>query len=361
MKKKKKSWIGLGVIGSFLLSKLKLLLVVLKVAKLGSLLSVLISLGAYAMVYGWKFAAALVYLIYIHETGHLLAAKKKGIKTSAAIFIPFVGALISLKEQPKNANDEAFLAYWGPLVGTIGFLPAFPLYFVTHSPFWLLVISLGAMINLFNLIPLHPMDGGRIAGVISTKFWLLGIAGMGIYLWFRPSAILFIFLLLGIIKGWSEFRKELTRKKREKVIEVYRDGVRKIEQYYTSEENRIFLLNRWKWELEEIKRELRVSKKRYLPFKDDEQWINKQSLLFKAEVYQQLLSQSESSEATPYFEIRKSFQKEIKMQEDQLQFENTYYAVDAKTKGKWSLLYAGLAVFLMIATFYTGGQLRLNV
>lgn len=104
-----KGWLSLGAIGLFFLGKMKWLFALLKIAKVGSLISIFVSLGAYALVYGWKFAVALVYLIYIHEMGHLLAAKRKGIKTSNAIFIPFVGALIALKEEPKNANHKLIL------------------------------------------------------------------------------------------------------------------------------------------------------------------------------------------------------------------------------------------------------------
>ena len=74
-----------------------------------------LSLGAYAVIYGWQFGVALIYLLFIHEMGHLWAAKRKGIPTSPAIFIPFMGALIGMKEMPKNAKDEAYIAYMGPL------------------------------------------------------------------------------------------------------------------------------------------------------------------------------------------------------------------------------------------------------
>lgn len=361
LKQKKKTWLSLGVIGSFLLGKLKLLLVILKIAKVGSLVSIFISIGAYALVYGWKFAVALVYLIYIHETGHLLAARKKGIKTSSAIFIPFVGAFISIKKEPKNANEEAFLAYGGPLLGTLGFLPAIPLFFLTKSPFWLLVVSLGAMINLFNLIPLHPMDGGRIVGVISTKFWLLGIAGMAIYLWFNPNPILFLFLIFGILKGWGEFRNELPRKKRNKVIEVYQEGSAKLEQYIASVEDRIILSNRWKWELEEIKTDLKGCKKWYLPFKEDDKWLHKQELLLKEKIMQELLSKIELDEENDYLQTLNSFQKEIQDHEDKQRFEENYYVSSSRDKAVWFCLYVGLAVFLMFTTFYTGSLLHLSL
>ncbi|WP_285769382.1 site-2 protease family protein [Peribacillus sp. SI8-4] len=231
-----KAWVSLGAIGLFFLGKMKWLFALLKVAKIGSLLSIFVSLGAYALVYGWKFAAALVYLIYIHEMGHLLAAKRKGIKTSSAIFITFVGALIALKEEPKNADQEAYFAFGGPLLGTLAFLPAIPLFMMTDNPFWLLVITLGAMINLFNLMPVHPLDGGRIAGVISANLWVAGIIGMVVYMFFHPNPLLILFLLLGISKWWNEFRNEITINQRDNAIEFNQYGLKQLEEFAVASE-----------------------------------------------------------------------------------------------------------------------------
>ena len=86
----KKGWLSLGAIGLFILGKMKWLFALLKIAKVGSLISIFVSLGAYALVYGWKFAVALVYLIYIHEMGHLLPAKRKGTQNIQCHFHPFL-------------------------------------------------------------------------------------------------------------------------------------------------------------------------------------------------------------------------------------------------------------------------------
>ena len=83
--------------------------------------SMFLSLGAYAVLYGWKFGVALIYLLFVHEMGHLWAAKRKGIPTSPAIFIPFMGALIGMKEMPKNAKDEAYIAYMGAFRASVIF------------------------------------------------------------------------------------------------------------------------------------------------------------------------------------------------------------------------------------------------
>lgn len=358
MENSKKSWLSLGAIGIFLLGKLKWLLVILKLAKLGSFLSIFISLGAYAFVYGWKFAVALVYLLYVHEMGHLLAAKKKGIKTSNAIFIPFVGALISLKEEPKNANDEAYLAFAGPLLGTLAFLPAIPLFFLTESPFWLLVINLGSMINLFNLMPVHPLDGGRIVGVISTKLWIVGIIGMTVYMFFHPNVILILFLLLGISKWWGECRNEITRSKRASVIEINRFGLQQLEHYLSvPEDEKIHLTNIWRFELDGLTAKLNHSKKWYIPFKDDGKLIEKHLIELKSKVYIMLLDGGMLQNDEAYEQTLSSFRSEIKEHDQKMKIEKVYYVSSNKTKLKWFCLYIGLAIFLMVAMMYFGDLL----
>jgi Zn-dependent protease len=195
-------------IGIFLLAKFKWVFALLKWTKFGgTLITMGASLGAYAVFFGWKFAVAIVYLIFVHEMGHIIAAKRKGIRTSPAFFIPFVGALISLKEQPRNAATEAYLAYGGPLAGLISFLPAVVLYQVTGEPFWALVIFLGAFLNLFNLLPVSPLDGGRIISVLSTKIWLVGLLILGAMVAISPSPILFIVLLVGLFTWWNRARE----------------------------------------------------------------------------------------------------------------------------------------------------------
>lgn len=204
----KKSRSVLLAIGAFLLTNLKWLLSILKFSKFGTtLLSMIISLGAYAAFYGWKFAAALVYLIFVHEMGHVIAAKQKGIATSPAVFIPFAGAFISMKDTPRDAGTEAYLAYGGPLAGTIAFLPALPLYWWTHEPFWALVIYLGALLNLFNLMPISPLDGGRIVSVLSTKIWFVGLVGLGIMLFASPGPLMVFIFIIGLLTWWSRLRE----------------------------------------------------------------------------------------------------------------------------------------------------------
>lgn len=199
----------LAAIGMFLLAKSKWALAMLKWTKFGgTLLTMAASVSAYAIFFGWKFAIALVYLIFVHEMGHLVAARMKGITTSPAIFIPFVGAMISMKEQPRDAATEAFLAYGGPLAGLVSFLPAIALYASSEDPFWALVIYLGATINLFNLLPITPLDGGRIVSVLSTQIWLIGLGLLIAFVVLYPAnPIMYIVLIVGAVGWWNRARE----------------------------------------------------------------------------------------------------------------------------------------------------------
>ncbi|WEK54723.1 MAG: site-2 protease family protein [Candidatus Cohnella colombiensis] len=213
----------LAAIGLFIVAKSKWVYALLKLTKFGgTLISMAISLGAYAAFYGWKFGVALVYLIFVHEMGHLIAAKQKGIATSPAVFIPFMGALISLKERPRSAATEAYLAYGGPLAGLISFLPAVVLYEWNGDPFWALVVYLGALINLFNMLPISPLDGGRIVSVLSTKIWLVGLLILvAVILVTRTSPLMYLVLLIGAFTWWNRaregFRASILSYEREKL------------------------------------------------------------------------------------------------------------------------------------------------
>ncbi|MFD4930026.1 site-2 protease family protein [Peribacillus butanolivorans] len=363
--KSNKGWLSLGAIGLFFLGKMKWLFALLKIAKVGSLISIFVSLGAYALVYGWKFAVALVYLIYIHEMGHLLAAKRKGIKTSNAIFIPFVGALIALKEEPKNANQEAYLAFGGPLLGTLAFLPAIPLFMMTENPFWLLVITLGAMINLFNLMPVHPLDGGRIVGVISTKLWVLGIIGMVVYMFFHPNPFLILFLLLGITKWWKEFRSEITRNQRDSVIEFNQFGLEQLEEYAgATEEEKIRLFNIWNVELNQLSQKLNKTKTWHIPLLEDNKLKERQLNELKENIYKSLVDAANSNEYQygptdfenigTYERTFATFLKEVQEQTEIRDKEQSYYSSSLKTKLIWFSLYIGLAIFLMLTSRFYG-------
>ncbi|UFJ41187.1 site-2 protease family protein [Brevibacillus humidisoli] len=357
-------------VGAFLLSNLKWLWSLLKFSKFGgTLISMAVSLSFYAAIYGWKFAAALIYLIFIHEMGHLVAAKMKGIRTSPAIFIPFVGAVISMKEQPRDARTEAFLAYGGPFAGLISFLPAVPLYLWTNEPFWGLVIFLGAMINLFNLLPVSPLDGGRIVSVLSSKVWLIGLILMGGFLYFSPSPLLFLIFLLGLFTWWSRVREGYQQRvlsyEKEKLLDLIEE-LRLWPNYWSMSERRSQLY------AEVLRMEQPPKQQRfYLPFLQDEKRFARDREQLDREFAQKkwdLLQRWERS-PTQYEDgdpnrplpsplLSKEIEKAAeRMQhvEERLHRLSTYYESATATKWKVLAAYLGLALVLSLFLLYGNG------
>jgi Zn-dependent protease len=188
----------------------KLLLLLLSGAKLGKVAltggSMLLSLIVYAFVFGWRYAAGFIALLFVHEMGHYIAARKRGLDVGAPTFIPFIGAWIELKQLPHDAETEAFVGLGGPLLGSVGALAC---YFIARSydADWLLAVAYaGFFLNLFNLIPLSPFDGGRITAVLSPRIWLLGVPILiALFVW-RPSPMLVLVAILAAPQVWKAIR-----------------------------------------------------------------------------------------------------------------------------------------------------------
>lgn len=160
---------GVGALGAllfkfkfalmFVLTKAKLLL--LGLTKGGTFFSMLLSAGLYWTIWGWKFAFGLVLSIYIHEMGHVQALQRYGIKATAPMFIPGIGAVIRLKQYPANAREDARVGLAGPLWGLGAALAAYVVYRATGIGVWGAIAHFGAWVNLFNLVPVWQLDGAR--------------------------------------------------------------------------------------------------------------------------------------------------------------------------------------------------------
>ena len=149
------------------LSKGKLLL--LGLTKFGTLGSMVISFGAYAVAYGWQFALGLVLSIYVHEMGHVHALTRCGVKASPPMFIPMLGAFVRMKQAPANAAQNARIGLAGPVWGLAGTLFTWVLYWVTGVPVLAPVAHFAAWINLFNLIAVWQLDGARGFSALSRR------------------------------------------------------------------------------------------------------------------------------------------------------------------------------------------------
>lgn len=126
-------------------------------------------------------AFGFVVLMLVHEMGHVFATWYYHLSASPPIFIPFIGALINLRGKPANAKVEAVIGIGGPLLGTIGALICYVLFLTVHqcqNPIFYQVTVLGFLLNFFNLLPVPPLDGGRVTAAISPLLWIPGLLGL---------------------------------------------------------------------------------------------------------------------------------------------------------------------------------------
>ena len=203
----RKLWAPIAAVG-FLLWKLKFVFAAIFKFKLFTVAgSMLVSIGAYALLWGWQFAIGFVLLLFVHELGHVAEAKRQGLPVSAPLFIPFLGAMIALKELPDDAWKEAKIALAGPIVGSLG---AGLVWLAGESLDSELLVALaftGFFLNLFNLLPITPLDGGRAAAAIHPALWAVGLAGLVGLLFVFPNPILILILVLGGFDAWRRWRE----------------------------------------------------------------------------------------------------------------------------------------------------------
>lgn len=180
--------------------------------KLGKLFltggSMILSMFVYSLTFGWQYAVGFVLLIFFHEMGHYLAARNKGLDVGAPMFIPFVGAWIQLKDIPHNVHTEAYVGFAGPLAGTLAAIGCYWISRNTDSQLMLALAYSGFMLNLFNLIPISPLDGGRITAIISPKVWLFGVPLLVALFFYSPSPMLILIAVLALPQLKAALQKD---------------------------------------------------------------------------------------------------------------------------------------------------------
>jgi len=173
------------------LTKAKFLL--LGLTKLGTLLSMLAAAGVYWTLWGWRFALGVVGSIYVHEMGHVAALRRYGIKASAPMFLPGIGAVIRLRQHPATVGEDARVGLAGPIWGLGAAIAAYGVYLVTGSPIWAAIAHFGAWVNLFNLIPFWQLDGGRgFRALTRRERWIA--TGALVVIWFATAEPLLVLL-----------------------------------------------------------------------------------------------------------------------------------------------------------------------
>jgi Zn-dependent protease len=194
----------LAAIGAFIA---KFGALALKIKYLGLVLSMFVSVAAYALLWGWTFAAGFVALMFVHEMGHVVELKRQGVRASLPMFVPFLGAFVSMKEAPRSAYQEALSGLAGPYFGTAASVVVAFWGHATGSGFLTQLAAFGFMLNLFNLLPMLPLDGGRAAAALHPALWLAGLVGLVAMAFVAPSPVLLLVLVLGAVELWRRWSR----------------------------------------------------------------------------------------------------------------------------------------------------------
>lgn len=166
--------------------------------------SMLLSMWYQAYLYGWTLAVGMVLMIFVHECGHAFAASRLHLPFSKMVFLPGMGAFVSHKGQLKNAREAAYLGIMGPVFGLAYGVGCLGMYLFSHQDFWLVLAHWTFLINLFNLIPSVPLDGGWIVEVLNPRLLLVGLVLM-VAVFYRNPMVWFLGLLglPRVLAGWN--------------------------------------------------------------------------------------------------------------------------------------------------------------
>jgi Zn-dependent protease len=200
-----------GLLAIKFAAKLKALLLLLPKVKLFSTsASMLVSIGAYALIWGWSFAVGFVALLLLHELGHVIQLRREGVEASWPMFIPFLGAVIAAKSLGDDAAAEARVGLAGPILGSLATLVPLGIWLATGEEFWQALAYIGFFLNLLNLLPVLPLDGGRAMAALSPWVWLVGYAILIALMIRFPNPILLLVLIFGGIETWRRWKNRNT-------------------------------------------------------------------------------------------------------------------------------------------------------
>jgi Zn-dependent protease len=189
-------------------AKLKVLLILLPKVKLFTTAgTMLVSIGAYSLIWGWRFAVGFVLLLLVHELGHVFQLRREGVNASAPMFVPFLGAVIWAKSFGGNALAEARVALAGPILGGLGAAAVALLAFELDSNLLRALAFTGFFLNLFNLLPVLPLDGGRAMAALSPVMWIVGFVALVALTFAFPNPILPLIALLGGLETWRRWKE----------------------------------------------------------------------------------------------------------------------------------------------------------
>jgi Zn-dependent protease len=159
----------------------------------------------------WELGVGIVALLFIHEMGHFIVIRAKGLPASLPVFIPLIGAYVTMRKMPRNVRDEAEIALAGPIAGGLAGLACLAAYQYTGDRTLITLAYLTFLINLLNLVPVSPLDGGRIVGAISRWFWPFGLLALGAAYFYTHSLILLVIAIFGFAQTVTRFNTARSR------------------------------------------------------------------------------------------------------------------------------------------------------
>ena len=195
------------VVGALLAKFKGVLLLLPKLKLLTTSASMLVSIAAYSLIWGWTFALGFVLLLLVHEMGHVIQLRREGIEASAPMFIPFLGAVVAAKSLGDDAAAEARVGLAGPILGSLGTVLLIPIWIATGNDFWQALAFTGFFLNLFNLLPVTPLDGGRAMAALAPWMWFVGLAAMVAFAIAFPNPIILLILLLAGFETWRRWKE----------------------------------------------------------------------------------------------------------------------------------------------------------
>jgi Zn-dependent protease len=188
-------------------SKLKgVLLLLPKLKVLTTASSMLLSVGAYALLWGPAFGAGFVALLFVHEMGHFIQMRREGVRPGWMVFIPFLGAAVGARSLGGSALAEARVGLAGPVLGTLGAGAVALVGVLTGEQFWYALAFTGFFLNLFNMLPVVPLDGGRAMAAMAPWMWFGGFAAVVVLVFLHPNPVLAVIAVLGGLELYRRWR-----------------------------------------------------------------------------------------------------------------------------------------------------------
>lgn len=179
--------------------------------------SIVATVAAYAMTkYPFRLVIGFVLITLVHEIGHAVVIRAKGLRAGYMVFIPFVGGAVTMKDQARTAYDDAQIGLAGPIAGTFASLVALQIFKWTDHPLYLLIALAGFILNLFNLLPIGPLDGGRVSAAVTKWMWVIGGGILTYKAISQPNALLILVLVLSLFQVYAS----ILREKEDKYYEV---------------------------------------------------------------------------------------------------------------------------------------------